>query len=634
MCGLDAKGSLLDVDDDVDLAVIALPSRHVPGAVDECGRKGTRRVVIISGGFDELGPDGAAIQREITERAREHGIRFIGPNCVGLYNGENGLDTFFQPREAMARPRQGNVAILSQSGTYGLSMMEWLAKEGLGVSKFVSWGNRCDVEEVEMLRYLQGDEGTDVVAIYVEGLRDGVAFADAVESIARSKPVVVMKGGRSQDGARVARSHTASLAGDYAVFRSVLASRGAIVVDDLEEMLDAVKLFSLCGDRFGGRIAAVTNGAGPAVIAFDRLEGTGLDAALLGEATTRRLEAALPGYCSIENPIDLTGSATARWYIEVLNALVDDPGWDVCLILFALQDAPIATSISELEAWLEGYGGGRPIVGVAAGGPFTDQVALVLQAMGVPFYETSKRTMRALEDARRYWSWRDAPMKRGRDAARLALPPMRGDVALDEVESKALLSHFGVPVPDGVVLGSRDQALPSGLGFPVVAKACVPGLLHKTEAQGVVVGIDDAEALSGAVADLFHQFPGGRVLVERMEAGGVEFILGATRDQVFGTVCMAGLGGVYTELFKDVSFRTVPLDRLDAEEMLEELKASRLLDGYRGVALDREALTRSLVSVSLLAHSLGERFEQLDVNPILVREKGVVALDAKIVLKK
>jgi acyl-CoA synthetase (NDP forming) len=397
--------SIQDVPSDFELAVIAVPARYVPETIEECAKKGAKGVVIISGGFKELNEEGAEYQRSAVEVARKNGIRIIGPNCVGIFNGKNGLNAFFQPEYAMSRPKNGNISIMAQSATFGLTLMEWLSDEGLGVGKFVSWGNRSDVDEVDMLGYLDEDDGTEVIGIHMEGVPRAREFMSIAKKVARKKPVVVLKSGRTERGARAAQSHTASLVGDSEVFKGAMKQSGVIVADDLEQMFDLLKILSLRPSIEGRTIAMVTNGAGPCVAALDALEGTELKPAQLAKKTISNLMTKLPPFCIFDNPLDITGSADAEMYRISLMELAEDENVDMLMPVFVFQDGPIANTVDDMVDFLGQIAkGSKPVLSLTGGGRFTRTQQRRMQDVGVPVIQTATRMISALAKIQ----WRNA----------------------------------------------------------------------------------------------------------------------------------------------------------------------------------------------------------------------------------
>jgi len=392
----------------VDLAVIVVGAESVPATIEECAAAGVRAAVIISGGFKEMGEAGAVLERRTVEAAQKGGLRLIGPNCIGISSSSSRLETFFQPREMMARPGPGPIAVMSQSGTFGATMLEWLAGENLGVSKFVSYGNRSDVDEVDLAGYLARDDSTGLMIFYIEGLGRPRRFFELAREVGRRKPVLMLKGGRTRLGAAAAASHTGSVAGDYASFLGVMAQCGVVLAADAEELLDLAKLFALVPLPAGGRVMMVTNGAGPCVIASDVISTSrSLSLARLGHEGSDRLKRELPPFCVVGNPVDLTGSADARSFAQALEVLAADPSVDVLMPVLVFQDAPLGLSAGELEGVMAAVRKtGKPVVAVAGGGPFTREHALHLQGAGVPVFPTATRAVTALDGFVRHALWR------------------------------------------------------------------------------------------------------------------------------------------------------------------------------------------------------------------------------------
>jgi 3-hydroxypropionyl-CoA synthetase (ADP-forming) len=411
--GLRSYGSLMEVPGIVDLAVMAIPVSALPKAVSECISKAVGNVVIISGGFKELGGSKAELEFRIAEELRSHGIRLIGPNCMGILNPKAKLDVLFQPPERMLRPKPGGIAFLTQSGTFGCAFLEWAALEGLGVSKFVSYGNRADLDEADLIRYLGADSETEVIGIYVEGLENGRKFLQALKEVAPKKPIVVLKAGRTGEGSRVAVSHTGNLAGSYNLFKAALRQGGALEAHSMKELFAMLKALALQPRaRFLGaraRVAMLTNGAGPCVIVADGLSEAGLRLAELSEETLESLSRSLPSYCILGNPVDLTGSARAEDYITALNILLSDPGIDMILSFFVFQDPPLEEDVVDRvgELWKRLCENGlknkdrdkdknrKPLLAWASGGPFVAKESRRLQSFGIPVFETPEEILAA-----------------------------------------------------------------------------------------------------------------------------------------------------------------------------------------------------------------------------------------------
>ncbi len=391
--GLRCYRSVLEIPDEVDLAVLSIPPKAVPDVIDECGKKGVKAVVIVSGGFKEVGTKGAELERKVVEIAKRHHIRLIGPNCIGIFDGWTRIDTFFQSRERMLRPPPGNIAFLTQSGTFGCAFLEWAAEEGIGISKFVSYGNRADVDEADLITYLGHDDKTKVIAIYTESISEGRKFMKACLKVSKKKPIVVLKSGRTEQGSKAAASHTGSLAGSYEIVSSAFKQCGVIEVNTFEELFDVSKALSLAPLPSGPKIAMITNGAGPCVMATDELVKRGMKLAEYTERTKNQLRETLPSYAQVGNPVDLTGSATTRDYEVSMRLLLEDPMVDILMVFFVFQDTPLGEDIVEVAPKMRIYG--KPILAVALGGPFTRRQSRELEIRGIPVFSSPERAVSA-----------------------------------------------------------------------------------------------------------------------------------------------------------------------------------------------------------------------------------------------
>ncbi len=399
--GLKCYANVLDVPGNVDLAVIAVPARIVPKVVEQCGRKGVKAVVIVSGGFKEAGNQGEALQEQLVEVAKKYGIRVVGPNCIGIYNPYTGIDTFFQSHDRMIRPPPGNIAFLTQSGTYGCTVLEWLAEDGIGVSKFVSYGNMADVDEAELINYLAGDPKTKVIAFYMESIKSGRRFIEAAARASKHKPIVVLKAGKTAAGIKAALSHTGRLAGKHEVVEAALKKARVIRVNTIDELYDTIKVLALAPPPKGEGLAMITNGAGPCVMAADAAEELGVKLATYEPETVSELKEKLPPYALIGNPVDLTGSATARDYMVASEILLRDPNVNVLALFFVFQDTPLEDEVVEEIPKLKSFN--KPIVAMAAGGPYTRRQVDRLQRSGIPVYSTPERLIKAVKHLLTYY---------------------------------------------------------------------------------------------------------------------------------------------------------------------------------------------------------------------------------------
>ena len=395
--GLRCYRSIRDVPEDVDLAVIAVPAKAVPRVAEECGEKGVRGLIVISAGFREVGEEGARLERELVSIIRRFGMRMIGPNCLGVYDAYTGLDTVFNPDEKQGKPGPGGVAFISQSGALGAAILDWLARAGVGMSKFVSYGNAADVKEYELIEYLAQDPRTQVIAAYIEGVEDGRRFVEAVEkAVEAGKPVVVLKAGKTERGARAATSHTGALAGSYEVYYAALRQSGAVVAEDLEELFAAIKALSTLPQPKGPRVAIVTNGGGAGVLATDAIERSGLVMAELPSETIEELRRVLPPAASPLNPVDILGDAPAERYSRALEIVAHSGSADMILVIALLQSPALDGSalVKVLAEAARSYG--KPIVAVMPGGEYSEKYMAELEKSGVPAFKTPAEGVKAL----------------------------------------------------------------------------------------------------------------------------------------------------------------------------------------------------------------------------------------------
>jgi acyl-CoA synthetase (NDP forming) len=392
--GLKAFRSVLDVPENVDLAVITTSSKSAPSIMDECGRKGVKAVVIVSGGFKETGMK--EIEKETLAAAKRYGMRIIGPNCIGVFDGHSRLDTFFHSHDRMLRPKAGSAAFITQSGTFGITILEWAAEEGVGISKFVSYGNRCDVDEGDLVEFFAQDNETSIVGIYAEGLDDGRKLFEAARNLTKRKPIIILKSGRTSLGSKAAKSHTGWLAGSYDVAKAAFEQAGMVVTESIDQLFDAVKALTMQPLPRGRNLVMVTNGAGPVVMAADRIAQSEMKIAMLGEATISELTKQLPSYCFIsETTVDLTGSATSNDYEISLRILAAASEVHVLMLFFVFQDTPLDEGIVAVLERIKKFG--KPIICCAGGGPYTRMMSKRIEAIGIPVYETAERAANAAQ---------------------------------------------------------------------------------------------------------------------------------------------------------------------------------------------------------------------------------------------
>lgn len=635
--------SLADVPGPVDLVVALAPARTVPELFDQCGEKGVKYVVIETAGFSEFSEEGRALGDEIRRKASEYGIRFVGPNCVGMINAENGLSlpfTHIEPWEA------GRVSVLSQSGGVGLNTLMWLGEYNVASNKFVSMGNKYDLDEVDYLEYLIGDEGTDVVLLFLESLVRGREFAEVA---ARSeKPILVYKAGMTEAGLRRARSHTAALANDDDVLDAALRQAGVIRVDEIQKLAMYARMFSQPRMR-GRRVAVISQAGGYTVIAADHAERAGFAFPSLSKETREEIEGRLrAGVIRLSNPLDLGDAFDSDTMLLAIEKSLQDRKVDGVVVIQPRRpmklyqgafEVMMRNIVPEAEALVGKYG--KPMVIGVLGTP--EVTTHCRGDSSLPVYKTPLEAVEALAMYRDFCTgkkWK--PPRGGRALKREAAVgrALRSEGVLQGVEALELLKKVGVRAPRMKRARTWKEAREAvgKMRFPVVAKAISPGLAHKTERRGVRLGLRNVKELKAAFDDLIVLAGpgGGYVMLQEMVEGGVEVIVGGRCDPHFGPVVLFGTGGVMVELFRDAAMRLAPLNRREARELVREPRGYRLLTGFRGAPkADVGALVGAVEKVSRFLYVFPE-VKELDINPLMVLPdgKGCLAVDARCWIEK
>jgi len=640
VCGVPAFPALLPVPEPADLAVVAVPASAVPGVIDEAAAIGVRAVIIITAGFGETGRSGAEVETGLLSVARRHGMRIVGPNCLGVVNTDPGVR--MNATFASLDPLPGRLALVSQSGAVGVVLAEQTREAGLGLSAFVSVGNKLDVSPNDLLCFFEQDERTAVIALYLESLGNPRKFARIARRVGAAKPVVALKAGRTSAGARGARSHTAAAATPEVTVAALLASAGVIKVDRLEELLDVSAILLAAPLPAGRRVALVGNSGGPLILAADACEGGKLTVPELGEATQDALRGVLGPAAATANPVDLTADGTAATFGLALETVLADEAIDAVITIvvatMAISDAAARDTIARVARQAS-----KPVIAcsvetrapLAAGG-----------AARIAEIPSPERAAAALGHVCDYAQWRRRPMLPAEEepqelsghpvisqiiADKLAASPEGGWLELDQ--AVRLLAACGLPVlpTAGAATAAEAVAVAEAVGFPVVLKARSGDLVHKTDVGAVALGLDDAEAVRAAYQAMASRLGArmGGAVIQPMAAPGVEAIVGLATDPEFGPVVMVGLGGVMTDLLGDRAFAVPPLEPGAADAMIASLRAAPLLDGYRGAPkADREALAAVLEGVARIAEEIPELVE-LDLNPIVVGPAGALAVDCK-----
>jgi acetyl coenzyme A synthetase (ADP forming)-like protein len=625
VAGVHAYPTVAAIGEPIDLAVICLPGGAVLDAAADALAAGVRALCVISAGFAEVGPEGAVRQQELVALVRSHGARLLGPNCLGIAAAAPQLNATFGPR---ALP-PGNVGFSSQSGALGLAVLERAAERQLGLSAFVSIGNKADISSNDLLEYWEDDPATDVVLLYLESFGNPRKFGRVARRVARSKPIVAMKAGRTSAGARAASSHTAALAGSEAAVDALFDQAGVLRVDTLEELLDVTGLLAGQPLPRGRNVVVLTNAGGLGILCADACEAAGLTLPPLAESTLEALRAVLPAEASVANPIDMLGSAVGVTYERALPLLLDDPGIDAVIVLFVPPVVAGADEVAEAVVRAVPVDAGKPVLVsiISGGGP-----PQALLSAPVASFEYPESAARALGRAAARGEWLRRPQ--GRVPALEDLDPKRaaaiardaGDRWLTAGETRSLLQSYGIPVVDERTAATLDEAVAAAeeLGYPVVLKTAVAGA-HKTEVGGVALDLRDEAAVRDAANRI-----GAPLLVQPLVRGGVELLVGAVEDPVFGPLVALGPGGTLAELIGAAAFRLAPLTDADADELVETEKVGRLLAGYRGAPpADIRSVTDLLLRVGRLVDDVPELAE-LDLNPVIAGPQGCVAVDARV----
>jgi acetyltransferase len=649
--GVPCFASVGELPQPVDLAVIVTPPRTVPAVIEECGRFGIRAAVVITAGFSEAGAEGAKLEHELLAAARRHGVRVLGPNCLGLMRPPLGLNATFARGNALP----GSLALLSQSGAVCTALLDWASPSGIGFSSVISLGGSSDLDFGEVIDYLAADPRTEHILLYVEGVRDGRRLVSSLRAAARTKPVIVMKVGRYPAGSRAAVSHTGAIVGTDDVFDAVVRRTGIVRVTTAGELIAAAHALGARVRPTGQRLAIVTNGGGPGVMAADRAGALGLPLATLAPETVRKLERVLPPNWSHGNPIDVIGDAGPERYRAAVSACLEDSGVDGVVAILTPQ---AMTEPDDAAAAVIGAaaGSGKPVITCWMGEASVGAAREKLMRAGLSTFRLPEnaveafayiaafyRNQRLLLEAPPPMIEREtADLESARRIVREALA--QGRSVLGATESKALLAAFRIPVARSLDAATEDQAVAAAEaeGYPIVMKIRSPDITHKSDVGGVRLGLANAQAVREAYAYMMANVAArrpqarvGGVSIERMvsRANGRELMVGILRDPVFGPAITFGAGGIAVEVLRDRAVALPPLNATLVADMIDGTRVARMLDEFRHLPpVDRVALEGLLLRVSEIACEMPE-VEELDINPVVADEHGVLALDARVVVK-
>ncbi|MEN6438265.1 MAG: acetate--CoA ligase family protein [Syntrophobacter sp.] len=643
--------SIMDLPDPVDLAIIIVPPKAALATVDQCAQKGIKGAVIVSAGFREVGEEGRLIEDAITAKCREAGIRLVGPNCLGVINPHPSirLNASFSAR----MPAYGHMSFISQSGALCTAVLDFAADRDFGFSKFISVGNKADVDELDLLRYLHADPDTEVIMIYLEELKRSAEFITTVKEITsgdRPTPVLVIKSGRTSAGARAAASHTGALAGSEGVYDAFFEQSGIIRADSIEDLFNYAGAFSARKIPRGNKVAIVTNAGGPGIVCTDMTISSGLELAHFKDDTVEALASHLPATANLHNPVDVIGDASDDRYANALRAVISDEGVDGALVILTPQSMTNALGTAEAVVKIAKTSN-KPILCCFMGIIDVSAGVKHLQENGLPVYRFPEHAAQSFGALYRYSRWinrqhlanYDLAHDKERAAKIIADCIARDDLRLGELVGNQLLACYGFPVLPTVLARTKEEAGAhlQTMGGPVVMKIMSPQILHKSDAKGVMLGLNDPESVMEAFDTIIKNAKAyapdahiDGVLMQKMAPKGEEVIAGMTRFEKYGPLLMFGLGGIFVELFKDVVFRIAPIGRNEARRMISGIKGSALLNGFRGkLPSDTEAIERTLVALSNLVTNHPE-IKELDINPLIVHEKGkgATVADCRIIL--
>jgi acetyltransferase len=646
--------SIEAIEEAFDLAVIIVPAPVVEKTIMECADKGTRHFVVISAGFKEIGGEGVEREERLRAVAAERGLSILGPNCLGIINA----DPEIRMNAAFGGdiPESGSMGLISQSGALAAALLDYAGGRRIGFSRFVSFGNKADISEIDLLCSLAADPKTKVILMYVEDISNGEDFVEAAFEIthgANPKPILAIKTGRTQEGAAAAASHTGSLAGSDEVYDAIFSQGGVLRIESVEELFDLAEVFEEPSLAKGRRTAIITNAGGPGIMATDACIRNGLKLSKFQDYTLKSLKFQMPSTASLKNPVDVIGDARHDRYQAALDAVMADEGVDQAMILVTPQAMTDVKEIAEVISDVESFSD-KPIVACMMGDVAVAPAAEIFKEREVPNYKFPENAMRALAAKCIFAEWIRSPIRDYRrfDVDDQAVEKIFADELsadrsqLIEIRALEVLRHYGFPVVPFQLSGTAEEAAAAAgeIGYPVAMKIVGPKILHKTEVDGVRLNLTDEQSVSTAFdetiksvrAKMGDEVEIWGLLVQKMLPAGKEIIAGISRNERFGPLLMFGLGGIYTEALRDVSFRLAPIRENVAEEMIKDIRSYRLLEGVRGEpASDIQAIADCLLRLSQMV-SEHPQIKELDINPLIVypQDQGAMVADARIILSE
>jgi acetyl coenzyme A synthetase (ADP forming)-like protein len=642
--GLKCYPDLQSIGKRPDLVVIIIPAKLVPAMMQQCAKVGVKSVIIITAGFKEVGQEGRELEKQVVQIARRAGIRIIGPNCLGVIAPAKKLNASF----GGDLPTEGVIGYLSQSGALLAAILDMANANGIGFSKLVSIGNKADVDELDVIKALGEDEDTKVIAGYLESITDGNAFVNQAERISHDKPILLMKSGGTQAGAQAASSHTGSLAGSETAYEAVFERAGIVRCNSIKEQFDYAQAFAYQPLPAGPKVAVITNAGGPGIMAADAIERVGLEFAELDEGTRKTLASELPPAANLNNPVDVLGDALADRYEFALEVVLADKNVDIVLVLLTPQAMTESGATAEVLVKLSDGKYHKPILACFLGAEKVRDGLRVLRHGRIPQYDAPESAVATIKAMADYVRWRTRPKRvvklfavNRRKVENIIDRHLRKGIReIGETESKEILEAYGFVTPKGSVATTAEQAanIAQQLGFPVVLKIWSPDILHKSDVDGVQIGLRSEKEVRDAFDLMMYRIPKKMpeaeilgVLVQEMCGGGKEVILGMNRDPNFGPLMMFGMGGIMVEVLKDVSFYLAPLTAEEAKQMLMDTKTYQMLKGVRGQeGVDIETIAEGLQRLSQLVTEFPQ-IQEMDINPYIVGPPGTtpVAVDAR-----
>ncbi|MBU4313297.1 MAG: acetate--CoA ligase [Actinobacteria bacterium] len=634
--GIKCYPSVLNVPGDIDLAIIVIPAQFVLQVLEECSKKNTKWSIIISAGFKETGIEGAKRERQLIEKAKDYGIRILGPNCLGIIDTECPINATFSPN----MPPMGKIGFISQSGALGTAILDWAKTNKIGFSKFVSLGNKADISENDLFDDWENEKDTEVITAYLEGVKYGREFIRISSKVSKKKPIIVIKSGNTDAGARAVSSHTGTLAGSAKAYEAAFKQAGIIRANTIRDLFNYAKAFSYQPLPKGKKVAIITNAGGPGIMATDECEKSDILLASLKKETIDGLKEFLPEAANFYNPIDILGDALADRYKKTLEVVIKDNNVNAIVMLLTPQamTQPLKTARAIVEV-MENSGKSITVLTSFMGGSEVEKAVKFLAEKNIPNFDIPEEAIDTLKVMMEHTDWKsrrsfpieDFNVDKGRVKKIFYQCQSEGRLELGEMEAREILEAYDIRMPKAELACDIDEAkeIAGRIGYPLVLKIVSPNILHKTDVGGVKIGIDNEKELEENYNQILFSvskyMPDANIrgiLVQEFIKDKKETIIGMSEDPQFGPMIMFGLGGIYVEALKDVSFRIAPLSRQVAREMVKEIKTIKLLKGIRGEdPSDIDSIIEIILRVSQLVTDFPEIME-MDINPLFVKKQG------------